>query len=261
MTRLGSLLRQAALRAAFGALAAAPLALPAGPAAAADPSVMRLGQEVGGPYSLQVLSWKDIPFRTVVRQQWDFSCGAAAVATLLRYQYGRPTTEDEVFQAMWRSGDQDAIRKLGFSMLDMKRFLVSQGYAADGYKMTLDDLERLHTPAIVMIQIGRYRHFVTVKGVHADQVLVGDPALGLLSIERPKFQAIWNGIVLAVHDRPAGTPAPKFDDPSEWNPWALAPTRASLPSWAASQLMALPPLYQITPQIVIDLANPVANVP
>ncbi|RYF14189.1 MAG: peptidase C39, partial [Oxalobacteraceae bacterium] len=31
-------------------------------------------------------------FETVVRQQYDFSCGSAALATLLRYHYDDPQT-------------------------------------------------------------------------------------------------------------------------------------------------------------------------
>ena len=34
-----------------------------------------------GPANVQVMTWRDIPFRTVVRQQHDYSCGSAAVAT------------------------------------------------------------------------------------------------------------------------------------------------------------------------------------
>ena len=36
----------------------------------------------------------------VVIQEWDLSCGAAALATLLRYQYGEPVTEKEVAVAL-----------------------------------------------------------------------------------------------------------------------------------------------------------------
>ena len=59
-----------------------------------------------GSYSLNVMSWRDIPFRTVVRQQFDYSCGSAAVATLLRYHYGISVSEQEVFQQMFDRGDQ-----------------------------------------------------------------------------------------------------------------------------------------------------------
>ena len=40
---------------------------------------VRLSGEAGGNYRVQVMSWWDIPFRSVVRQQYDFSCGSAAV--------------------------------------------------------------------------------------------------------------------------------------------------------------------------------------
>src|SRR5690606_40798166 len=56
----------------------------------------------------------------------DFSCGSAATATLLTYQYGHPVTELEVFRQMYAQGDQARIRKEGFSLLDMRRYLQSQ---------------------------------------------------------------------------------------------------------------------------------------
>ena len=37
----------------------------------------------GGSYRLQVTSLKEARFRTTVPQQYDFSCGSAATATLL----------------------------------------------------------------------------------------------------------------------------------------------------------------------------------
>ena len=63
------------------ALLAAPLlaalAIFAGGPAAAQVAIV----EGGANYSLNVISMRDIPFRTVVRQQYDYSCGSAALAT------------------------------------------------------------------------------------------------------------------------------------------------------------------------------------
>ena len=36
----------------------------------------------------------------VIIQKWDLSCGAAALATLLRYQFGEPVTEREIAGAL-----------------------------------------------------------------------------------------------------------------------------------------------------------------
>ncbi len=76
--------------------AAAALAT-AAPAAHAQ-AVFNIG---GGVYQARVTSLRDMPFRTVVRQQFDFSCGSAALATLLHYHYGLPVNEAAVFQAMY----------------------------------------------------------------------------------------------------------------------------------------------------------------
>ena len=61
---------------------------------------VRTHGEGGGSYTVSVISWRDIPFRSVVRQQYDYSCGSAAVATLLRHHYGITVPENEVFQSM-----------------------------------------------------------------------------------------------------------------------------------------------------------------
>ena len=94
--------------------------------------------EVRGPrdggFAARVVSVKEARFTTTVRQQFDFSCGSAAVATLLTHHYGIPVTEREVFAQMFERGDQAKIRKEGFSMLDMKRYLESRGLHADGFK-------------------------------------------------------------------------------------------------------------------------------
>lgn len=214
------------------------------PAGAA--SAMTL-DNAGAPFAVRVVSWRDIPFRTVVRQQYDYSCGSAAVATLLRHHYRRPVAESEVFQAMWAIGDQAYIRRSGFSMLDMKRYLALQGMTADGYRLGLDDLARDRTPAIVLIDMGRYRHFVVIKGVRPDRVLVGDPALGIRVIPRQQFEKMWNGIVLVVHDTPVGD-EPTFDEASDWQPRPRAPTYLDRGAVSPAELTrSLAPTYQFTP--------------
>jgi uncharacterized protein len=143
------------------------------------PAEVRLSGEAGGNYRVTVMSWWEIPYRTVVRQQYDFSCGSAAVATLLSFHYKHPTPERVAFAQMWKNGDQEAIRKVGFSMLDMKAFLAGVGLKADGYRLGKEGLLGLNRPAIVLLNLKGYKHFVVVKGVKGGRVLVGDPMLGL----------------------------------------------------------------------------------
>ncbi|MEP3052056.1 MAG: C39 family peptidase [Erythrobacter sp.] len=139
-------------------------------------------------------------YDTVVRQQFDFSCGSAALATLLTYHYGDPQGEATVFQGMWRDGDQDAIQRLGFSLLDMKRYLAASGIEANGYQVNLDQVRQAEVPGIALIAPDGYRHFVVVKGVEDGFVLVGDPSLGLRRMDRESFERDWNGVYFVVTD-------------------------------------------------------------
>ena len=148
----------------------------------------------GQSYSVPVHTLRQMrfywAFRRTVHQRYDFSCGSAAIATLLTYQYGRPTTEMAVFRAMYAVGNQAQIRREGFSLLDMKRYLQRLGYVADGVRVPLKTLIRVGIPAIALITDHGYRHFVVVKGADADQVLLGDPALGRRLMSRRAFERV-----------------------------------------------------------------------
>jgi len=173
-------------------------------------------------YQVPVASMLARKFATVVRQQYDFSCGSAALATLLRYHYGLPRSETDVFTGMWRQGDQAQIRRVGFSLLDMKRYLADHQLRADGYKVTLDAIAGRKLPGIALITVKGYRHFVVVKGITADQVLLGDPSLGLKAVPRAQFQAMWNGIYFVLTSAPQ-VGASNFNGPRQWQPIARAP--------------------------------------
>lgn len=152
----------------------------------------------GSFFSVPVKSLKDMRFQTVVKQEYDFSCGSAALATLLTYNYQDPKNETAVFKAMYAVGDKNKIQKEGFSMLDMKTYLEHHGYQANGYKASLDDLREAGVPAIALITVNGYKHFVVIKGVDRDHVLIGDPALGLRIVSRSDFQSTWNGILFVI---------------------------------------------------------------
>lgn len=238
------------MKPALGILAAsfaAALSVSAGAPASAQVAIV----EGGANYSLNVISMRDIPFRTVVRQQYDYSCGSAALATLLSYHYGLRVDEGQVFKAMYESGDQTKIRDVGFSLLDMKRYLESRGLTADGYRANFDQLAAAKAPALLVVRTGTYRHFVVLKGVRDDKVLIGDPALGLKIYDREEFMQMWNGVAFAIHDSP--TRAPRYNREEEWRPWAIAPLGMPLDNRSLSSFTReLPPIYQITDIISLD---------
>jgi hypothetical protein len=175
----------------------------------------------GARFDVPATSLKQIRFRSTLRQQYDFSCGSAALATLLTHHYGQAVTEAQVFEAMYMRGDQKKIRKEGFSMLDMQRYLATRGLRADGFQLPLQKLVDAGLPAIVLVAEKGYRHFVVIKGVAAGRVLLGDPSSGARAITREAFEAIWaSKLLFVIHGT---TDKPGFNALADWRAAPAAP--------------------------------------
>lgn len=181
-------------------------ALLAWPASASAQSAMDLGRLAGpgtAPVNKQMRTMRDLRFHELTPQRFDFSCGSAALATLLQHGYGIETSETELIKAMLDGVDLETVRKNGFSMLDMKRYVESIGMRGHGFKIDTDALYRLQMPVIALLDLKGYKHFVVIKGAAAGRVFVADPALGHRVMRETDFAAGWNGVVLAVlADRP-----------------------------------------------------------
>lgn len=175
----------------------------------------------GAEYRVAVTSLKEIRFKATIRQQFDFSCGSAAIATLLTYHYGYPASEQLVFEEMYRRGDQRKIQKEGFSLLDMKLFLQSRGFQADGFRLPLEKLEGARLPAIVLLADNGYRHFVVIKGIRGGRVLIGDPSSGTRTISRSAFESKWvSNLLFVIHNRQDSA---KFNQTIDWRAAPTAP--------------------------------------
>ncbi|HUA32716.1 MAG TPA: C39 family peptidase [Candidatus Binataceae bacterium] len=174
----------------------------------------------GAPIYTSIETFKDQRFHNLVPQGYDFSCGAAALSTVLKYEYGMNlTSENEVFRAMYAVGDKKAIRKRGFSLLDMATFLDTLGYHGLGYKLQPQALFDLKVPVIVLLNMAGYEHFVVMRKANPDYVYVADPALGnrIMPLEsflndwvqQVVFAVVGPGYIpdnpLAVVERPLGT--------------------------------------------------------
>ena len=140
-----------------------------------------------------------LQFRNVIRQAYDYSCGSAALTSLLDYYLGRNLEERQVMEGLLRYGEADKIvQRRGFSLLDMKRFVAALGYNSGGFRAEFADLDALEHPALVPIHYAGLKHFVVVRDVYNDHVFVADPALGNISFTRTRFEEIWDQNVLFV---------------------------------------------------------------
>ena len=186
--------------------------------------VLQLPGMAGGGYAVPVTSMREARFKATLRQQFDYSCGSAAVATLLSYHYSHPVTEQAVFEDMFQRGDQEKIRKEGFSLLDIKQYLGRQGYVADAFELPLSKLLEAGLPALVLITDKGYHHFVVIKGMKDGRVLVGDPSSGTRALSRESFESEWdNKLLFVIHNRQDQA---HFNIASEWQVAPRAPLSA-----------------------------------
>jgi uncharacterized protein len=156
-----------------------------------------------------VRSLLEIRQANMIVQQWDTSCGAAALATVLTYQHGLDLKEKTVAEAMLQSGDPLKVKvRGGFSLLDMKRYVDSLGLEGIGYmQLNLEDLLEI-APAIVPVQVRGYPHFVVVRGRSGDKVLLADPAFGNRTVDVLAFERSWQGNIVFVVQRRDGKAPP-----------------------------------------------------
>jgi hypothetical protein len=193
---------------------------------AAEAGSVVLPYQIGGFYAVPATSLKEARYTATIRQQYDFSCGSAALSTLLTHHYRYPVTEDKVFEEMFRQGDQAKIRVEGFSLLDMKRYLEAHGFEADGFQEPLDKLASANIPAIVLINQAGYNHFVVVKGVRDGRVLLGDPSGGTRAMTEAAFRAAWvNQVLFVISNR---QDAAAFNLQTDWQTAPTAPVGNSI---------------------------------
>lgn len=170
----------------------ATLAVPAGASSVPMPGTTSL-------VNVPIKSLVEMRFTNVVRQAYDVSCGAAALATILKYYYGESIVEQDIVDTMMAVGDKEKIQKDGFSLLEMKRYAEKRGYVSMGYRVTdLDKLSKLKIPVISLINARGYNHFVVVKGITDGQVFTADPAFGNQAKSMETFSQQWNGVILVI---------------------------------------------------------------
>ncbi len=145
-----------------------------------------------------VQSIRERRFANIVQQKTDFSCGAAALATILKQAYWLDVDEAHIIEGMLAHSDHDQVRVQGFSMLDMKRYVESLGMRARGYRVAPDTLHSVRIPVVVLMDVRGYKHFVVMQKVDKGWVYVGDPVLGHRRYKVDDFLKGWNGIIFAV---------------------------------------------------------------
>ena len=142
----------------------------------------------------RIKNWKT----PVQIQMESVECGAAALAILLAH-YGRHIPLEQLRAECRVSRNGSNARDLLFAARE-------HGFEAAGYQMDMDELRRLHGPAIIY---WAFQHFMVIEGFSRrwgkTVVRVNDPAGGRRKMALDEFDSGFTGVVIMVR------PGPEFE--------------------------------------------------
>jgi predicted double-glycine peptidase len=154
-----------------------------------------------GNWTPQRHTVKELRDQHVIKQETDYSCGAAALATLMMFYFHDEVTEKEVLdllqQKLTPEQKKDRAAK-GFSLLELKQIAEVKGYQAAGFKIAIWQLAELLAPVIVFVEPFGYKHFAVYRGMDRGRVYLADPSRGNLRMSIGQFIDEWSGIVFVL---------------------------------------------------------------
>ena len=131
------------------------------------------------------ITWQAIQKKNVVKQNVDYSCGSASLATILTYFYNQPTTESQVIKDL-------ALNKQMASFQDLANVSQKYGFIGRGIATNYDSLKKIKIPAIVYLNHNRTDHFSVLRAIDDTHVYLADPSWGNRTLTRKQFEKIWN---------------------------------------------------------------------
>ncbi|MDH5571653.1 MAG: C39 family peptidase [Gammaproteobacteria bacterium] len=158
-------------------------------------------------FNVTTKNWQELRQKQLVRQQWDITCGAAALSTLMTWYHDIPLDEKTVANALLQTTSVGRVRaRGGFSLLDLKRFVEAIGFSGAGYgQMSIENLSDMNKPAILPIHLYGLDHFVVYRGQVGDRFYIGDPAFGNISMTKARFYEVWKSriafYVTSTHEK------------------------------------------------------------
>lgn len=133
---------------------------------------------------IPIKSWKTLRDFRVIKQDLDYSCGAASLATVLNEYYRLSVTEEEILKIM----NKEDMRA---SFDDMANALKELGFQGVGYAASFEQLTKLKIPVIVYTKHRKDDHFSVLRGINKDTVWLADPSLGNRTYSKHQFLKMW----------------------------------------------------------------------
>lgn len=153
-----------------------------------------------------VWSYKELRERQVVMQQLDYSCGAAALATIARYYWDDKVNENTFLVLVPRLNlTPEQIRdriENGLTLTDLRDIANMAGYQSSMGKVKFNELVEAKVPVIVGVTVNGHDHFVVFRGYDGYYVYVADPIRGNIRTPVDKFVGQWQENAILVIAKP-----------------------------------------------------------
>ena len=158
----------------------------------------------------EVLSFREIGRQNLVTQGLDYSCGAAAIATVAKYFWGDNVSELDFIKIALQILSPEEFRdrqKNGLTMEDLKNIAIKAQYFSTVGRLKFDQLEESEVPLIVGLDVEGYKHFVVIRGTDDNFVYIADSIRGNLRLKHSEFKRQWQkNLVLVVAKRTVPPP-------------------------------------------------------
>ncbi|MDQ1340842.1 MAG: uncharacterized protein QG567_2000 [Campylobacterota bacterium] len=148
--------------------------------------------------SPKIKSWIEFKNENLIRQEYDYSCGSAALATIMRYFYDQNISEKIVLEDILVSKGigSEAKQELeeqdfALSFFDLARFAGNKNFKGIGLALDRDSLKELKLPVILFVKIRKNEHFTVYKGMDGRYVYLADPSFGNIAISHAKFDEMF----------------------------------------------------------------------
>lgn len=148
----------------------------------------------------QITSWSEMRDKNLTKQEYDYSCGAASLSSILEHYYGlKNASEKEILDTvLLKKGidinqkeeiqfDNEMKQKAHLSFYDMVGYVEDRGFRAFGLAVDLPALYELKAPVIIYVKVRNIEHFSVLKGIDSKFVYLADPSFGNIKVSVAKF--------------------------------------------------------------------------
>jgi len=157
----------------------------------------------------RVTSLKALKEQNLVMQRYDYSCGAASLATLMTFYFNDNISEIQLLDYIKESFNKQEFARVerdGLSFLELEKISRSLGYQSASVRLKFPALLQLSGPVIVYLQTKQNRHFVVLRGVKGDTIFLADPSRGNIRVSIEDFKQEWKGETFVLGKEGFGTP-------------------------------------------------------